>query len=93
MTIKESTIASRLLALTSVASAGYYMPVVMSMYMRDPEPDVDRSQVKVWGAAAGVIALAIVGILVLGVWPPDLIDLSMETARSLMQQSVPIAAH
>ena len=80
------------LVLTSVVSAGFYLPVVMSMYMRDPEPDVDRSQITVWGAAAGVIALAIVGILVLGVWPPDLIDLSMETATSLMQQSVPIAA-
>jgi NADH-quinone oxidoreductase subunit N len=82
-----------ILVIASVVSAGYYLPVVMSLYMRDPEPDVDRSQVKVWGVAAGVITLAIVAILALGIWPPEMIDLAMETARALMQQSVPIAAH
>jgi len=81
------------LVLASVISAGYYLPVVMSMYMRDPEPDIDRSHVKAWGAAVGVIALAIVAILALGIWPPELIDLSMETAKALVQHAVPIAVH
>jgi len=59
--------------------------------MRDAEPGVDFSTIKVWGAGAGVVAVAIIGILLLGVWPPDLIDLSMESAAALFQRSLPVA--
>jgi NADH-quinone oxidoreductase subunit N len=79
------------MVLASVVSAGYYLPVIMGMYMRDAEAGVDFSGVTVWGAAAGVVAVAIVGILLLGVWPPDLIDLSMESAAALFQRSLPVA--
>jgi NADH-quinone oxidoreductase subunit N len=79
------------MVLASVVSAGYYLPVIMGMYMREAVPGVDYSGVKAWGAAAGVVAVAIVGILLLGVWPPDLIDLSMESAAALFQRSLPVA--
>jgi len=80
-----------IMVLSSVVSAGYYLPVIMGMYMRDAEPGVDFSTIKVWGAGAGVVAVAIIGILLLGVWPPDLIDLSMESAAALFQRSLPVA--
>ncbi len=79
------------MVLASVVSAGYYLPVIMAMYMRDAEPGVTYSGVTVWGAAAGVVAVAIVGIILLGLWPPDLIDLSMESAAALFQRSLPVA--
>jgi NADH-quinone oxidoreductase subunit N len=79
------------MVLASVVSAGYYLPVIMAMYMRDAEPGVSYSGVTVWGAAAGVVAVAIVGIILLGLWPPDLIDLSMESAAALFQRSLPVA--
>lgn len=79
------------MVLASVVSAGYYLPVIMAMYMRDAEPGVTYSGVTVWGAAAGVVAVAIVGIILLGLWPPDLIDLSMESAAALFQRSMPVA--
>ena len=79
------------LVLASVVSAGYYLPVIMSMYMRDPDPRIDRSGMKVWGAAAGVIAVAIVGIIVLGVWPGDLIHVSMDSAASLLERTFSVA--
>lgn len=79
------------MVLASVVSAGYYLPVIMGMYMRDAEPGVDYSGLKVWGAGAGVVAVAIVGIILLGLWPPDLIDLSMESAAALFQRSLPVA--
>ena len=78
--------------LASVVSAGYYLPVIMSMYMRDPDPELERPEIRVWGAAAGVLAMAVVAVLLLGVWPPDLIDLSMQSAASLLERSLPIAA-
>jgi NADH-quinone oxidoreductase subunit N len=79
------------MVLASVVSAGYYLPVIMGMYMRDAEPGVDYSGLKVWGAGAGVVAVAIVGIILFGLWPPDLIDLSMESAAALFQRSLPVA--
>jgi NADH-quinone oxidoreductase subunit N len=77
--------------LASVVSAGYYLPVIMAMYMRDAEIGVDYSGVTVWGAAAGAVAVAVVGILLLGLWPPELIALSMESAAALFQRSLPVA--
>lgn len=79
------------MVLASVVSAGYYLPIIMAMYMRDAEAGSDYSGVSVWGAAVGAVAVAIVGIILLGVWPPDLIDLSMESAAALFQRSLPVA--
>ncbi len=79
------------LVLASVVSAGYYLPVIMSMYMRQPESGVERRPIIVWGASAGVLAVAVVAILLFGIWPPDLIDLAMESSASLLEQTLPIA--
>ena len=64
------------LVLTSVVSAGYYLPVVMATYMK-PEPVEQAHAGMRLGAPAGVaVALAVFGLLFLGVRPNRLLDLA-----------------
>jgi NADH-quinone oxidoreductase subunit N len=80
-----------ILVLTSVVSAGYYLPVIMAMYMR-PAPAGDRyAGVRLAPAALGAIALTIVAVLILGVWPGAALDLAGRSAATLTQTGVPIA--
>jgi NADH-quinone oxidoreductase subunit N len=79
------------LVLTSVVSAGYYLPVIMAMYMR-PAPSGDRyASVGLAPAAVGAIALTIVAVLLLGVWPGGALDLAGRSAATLTQTGLPIA--
>jgi NADH-quinone oxidoreductase subunit N len=72
-----------ILVLTSVVSAGYYLPVIMAMYMK-PEP-IEAAHVDVvldrWGRAA--VAAAVVGLLLFGVWPTRLFDLARSAGTSM----------
>jgi NADH-quinone oxidoreductase subunit N len=80
-----------ILVLTSVVSAGYYLPVIMAMYMR-PAPSGDRyAGVRLAPAALGTIALTIVAVLLLGVWPGAALDLAVRSAATLTQTGMPIA--
>ena len=80
-----------LLVLTSVLSAGYYLPVVMAMYMR-PAPAGERSAgLGLSPTAAGVIAASVVAILVFGFWPNALLDLASVSAHALTQTALPMA--
>jgi len=80
-----------ILVLTSVVSAGYYLPVVMAMYMR-PAPAADRyAGVRLAPAALGAITLSVAAVLVFGVWPGPLLDLAGQSAVTLTQTGLPIA--
>lgn len=72
-----------ILVLTSVVSAGYYLPVIMAMYMK-PEP-IEAAHVDVvldrWGRAA--VAAAVAGLLLFGVWPNRLFDLTRSAGESV----------
>jgi NADH-quinone oxidoreductase subunit N len=80
-----------ILVLTSVVSAGYYLPVIMAMYMK-PEPDetahldvrLDR-----WGRTA--VAVVVLGILLFGVWPNRLFDLTKSAGNSVQPSSATTA--
>jgi NADH-quinone oxidoreductase subunit N len=79
------------LVLTSVVSAGYYLPVIMAMYMR-PAPSGDRyAGVRLSPAAVGAVAITIAAVLVFGVWPGGMLDLAGKSAASLTQTGMPIA--
>ena len=79
------------LVLTSVVSAGYYLPVIMAMYMR-PAPSGDRyAAVRLAPAALGTLALTIVAVLALGIWPGGALELAGRSAGTLTQTGVPIA--
>ncbi len=72
-----------ILVLTSVVSAGYYLPVIMAMYMK-PEP-IAAAHVDVvldrWGRAA--VAVVVAGLLLFGVWPNHLFDLARSAGESV----------
>ncbi|MGH7699263.1 MAG: NADH-quinone oxidoreductase subunit N, partial [Gemmatimonadales bacterium] len=66
------------LVLTSVVSAGYYLPVVMVMYMKPvPTPDA-HAGVHVGGLARTALAVAAAGLIVFGVRPHRLLELSQQ---------------
>jgi NADH-quinone oxidoreductase subunit N len=80
-----------ILVLTSVVSAGYYLPVVMAMYMR-PAPDSERyAGVRLAPAALGAIALSVAVVLLCGVWPGPLLDVAGQSALTLTQTGLPFA--
>jgi NADH-quinone oxidoreductase subunit N len=80
-----------ILVLTSVLSAGYYLPVIMAMYMKSA-PSAERyAGVRLAPAALGAIALSVAAVLLFGVWPGGLLDLATRSAATLTQTGVPFA--
>ena len=80
-----------ILVLTSVLSAGYYLPVIMAMYMR-PSPGAERhAAVGLSPTAAGAVALSVAAVLLLGLWPSGLLELAASSARTLTQTALPLA--
>jgi NADH-quinone oxidoreductase subunit N len=72
-----------LLVLTSVASAGYYLPPIMASYMKpEPAPDA-HAGVRLGGLASAALTVAVVGLLYFGVQPARLLSLARETSASL----------
>ncbi len=79
------------LVLASVVSAGYYLPVVMAMYMKDPTSADAFREVRMAGPAVGIMVGAVAVILILGVWPGQVIDGSMASALPLLEHAFRVA--
>jgi NADH-quinone oxidoreductase subunit N len=81
-----------ILVLTSVVSAGYYLPVIMAMYMK-PEP-IEAAHVDAvldrWGRAA--VAVAVAGLLLFGVWPNRLFELARSAGDSVQPAATSTAS-
>ncbi|HEX6104003.1 MAG TPA: NADH-quinone oxidoreductase subunit N [Gemmatimonadales bacterium] len=80
-----------ILVLTSVVSAGYYLPVIMAMYMRPAPGPETYAGIRLSPTAAGAVAIAVAAVLVLGIWPADLLDLAGRSAGTLTQTALPVA--
>ena len=79
-----------ILVLTSVVSAGYYLPVIMAMYMT-PEPFPEaHSGMRLGRLGGAAVAVAVAGLLFLGVRPNRLLTLARSSGESL--QPAPAAA-
>jgi NADH-quinone oxidoreductase subunit N len=81
-TLARQTGLAAILVLTSVVSAGYYLPVIMAMYMKPPPEPSDQAHAGVrLGRPAGVVVAAcVIGLLVLGVRPNPLLELARASA-------------
>jgi NADH-quinone oxidoreductase subunit N len=79
------------LVLTSVLSAGYYLPVIMAMYMRPAPTPIPSEPMRFPRAAAGAIGVSVLLIVVLGFWPGGLLDLAGQSAATLTQTGRPLA--
>ena len=80
-----------ILVVTSVISAGYYLPVIMSMYMKPATGDQPYEGVRLSASAAGAIALSVAAVLIFGFWPGGALDAAVSSAATLTQSGVPVA--
>jgi len=80
-----------ILVLTSVVSAGYYLPVIMAMYMKPAPARELQPGTPLWPAAAGVVAVAVVAVLVFGFWPQPVLALAGDIGQTLTQTAIPMA--
>lgn len=81
-----------ILVLASVVSAGYYLPVIMAMYMR-PEPFADaHAGVRLGRLGNAAVLVAVVGLIFFGVRPNRLLDLAKESGAVVRPAAAPTSA-
>jgi NADH-quinone oxidoreductase subunit N len=85
------TILAIVLVVTSVISAGYYLPVIMSAYMKPAPSETAYEDARLWPAAAGAIAVSVFVVILFGFWPAGALDLAGRSASTLTQTGVPVA--
>ncbi len=71
------------LVLASVVSAGYYLPVVMVMYMKPAATDHAHEQTNLIGSARWVVGVAAVVLLLFGVWPNRVMDVAHSSSQGV----------
>jgi len=72
-----------ILVLTSVISTGYYLPVIMAMYML-PEPfEQAHAGMRIGRWAGAAVAVSVAGLLLLGIRPNRLLDLAKTSGDGL----------
>jgi NADH-quinone oxidoreductase subunit N len=72
-----------LLVVASIISAGYYLPVVMAMYMKPAVSKDAHASAQLIGAARWVVGVAAVSLLLLGVWPNRVMDAAADGTEGL----------
>jgi NADH-quinone oxidoreductase subunit N len=78
-----------ILVLTSVVSAGYYLPVIMSMYMKPAPSSTTYGGIRLTPTAAGIIGLSVAVVILFGFWPEQVLDLAGRTSEALTQTAMP----
>jgi len=74
-----------ILVVTSLISAGYYLPVIMAMYMKPARAPMVYYDTRLGRTAGLAVGLALAGILVLGFWPVPALTITDGAAGSLTQ--------
>ncbi|MCP9450063.1 MAG: NADH-quinone oxidoreductase subunit N [Nitrospira sp.] len=68
----------------AVVSAYYYLRIVMVMYMREPETSTAASPRLVLSPAISIVlACAIAGVVILGLYPSPLVNLAIQAVQAL----------
>jgi NADH-quinone oxidoreductase subunit N len=81
-------ILAAILVLTSVVSAGYYLPVVMAMYMKPPAHDQVHAGVLVPRLAGATLAFMVAALLVFGLWPNLVLDAARNGSHAFLPHGV-----
>ena len=74
-----------LLVLASVLSAGYYLPVIMAMYMKPVPVPLAHRETVLPATAALAIGVSVAAVLVFGLLPQSVLDLAGQSASALLQ--------
>jgi NADH-quinone oxidoreductase subunit N len=72
-----------ILVLTSVVSAGYYLPVIMAMYMKPEPAERVHADVRLDRWSRSAVAAVVLALLLFGIWPNRLFDLARSAGASL----------
>ncbi|HYK83697.1 MAG TPA: NADH-quinone oxidoreductase subunit N [Gemmatimonadales bacterium] len=80
------------LVLTSVISAGYYLPVIMAMYMQPAPATPAHARVRLGRRAAAVVAACVAGLLIFGIRPNRLLDLASGAALGAVPAAAALAS-
>ena len=85
------TALAAVLVLTSVVSAGYYLPVIMAMYMK-PEPfEQAHAPMRLGLLGRAAVFASVVGLLYFGVQPNRLLDLARASGATVRKAPLPAA--
>jgi len=79
------------MVVTSVISVGYYLPVIMSMYMRPAAPSPSYAGLSISPAGAAIVAVMLVAVIILGILPAETIDVTLRSAGTLVRGGSPMA--
>ena len=77
-----------ILVLTSVVSAGYYLPVVMAMYMKPSSHEQAHAGVVVPRLAGATLAVMMAALLVFGFWPNRALDAARAGSHAFLPAGV-----
>ena len=77
-----------LLVLTSVVSAGYYLPVIMAMYMKPRAYDQAHANVRIPRLAGATLAVMVAALLAFGLWPNPLLDAARTGSHAFLPPGV-----
>lgn len=72
------------LVLASLVSYYYYLRVAWYMWFREPDAKVEAEPIKLRGGMAAALAFSAAGVIVLGVFPGELLDLAERSAAGLL---------
>jgi NADH-quinone oxidoreductase subunit N len=78
-----------ILVLASVVSAGYYLPVIMAMYMKPQSSETVHDDVRLGRLGEIAVAAAVAGLLLFGVWPNRLLDVAKSAGDSVRAPAAP----
>jgi NADH-quinone oxidoreductase subunit N len=88
LTAQHQTLAV-VLVLASVLSAGYYLPVVMVMYMKPARSDAPHGTAALPRPTSVVVAATAISLILFGVWPNRMLDVARRGGRDF--KSTPTA--
>ena len=77
-----------ILVLTSVVSAGYYLPIVMAMYMKPSTHEQAHAGVRVPRLAGVTLVVMVAALLVFGVWPNPVLDAARSASHAFFRAGV-----
>jgi NADH-quinone oxidoreductase subunit N len=79
----EQAVLAVVLVGATVVSAGYYLPIIMAMFMKPPATETAHDHVSLLGVARWVVAATAVVLLLLGVWPGRAMDVARQGTEDL----------